>query len=90
MPSVIGVAVGSVAAAFAPAALFKLAFVLIAGIIAAKLLFAGDRWALGSELPGRAGMAGYGFFVGLASSLDGDQRRLAGHDDTDALRQADP
>ena len=71
MPSVFGVAIGSAAAAFAPAALFKLAFVLIAGIIAAKLLFAGDRWALGSELPGRAGMAGYGFFVGLASSLMG-------------------
>jgi uncharacterized membrane protein YfcA len=70
-PSVAGVAIGSVAAAFAPAALFKLAFVLIAGIIAAKLLFAADRWALGSELPGRAGMAGYGFLVGLASSLMG-------------------
>jgi uncharacterized protein len=71
VPSVIGVAIGSAAAAFAPAALFKLAFVLIAGIIAAKLLFAGNRWALGSELPGRAGMAGYGFLVGLASSLMG-------------------
>lgn len=71
VPSVAGVVVGSVAAAFAPAALFKLAFVLIAGINAAKLLFAGDRWALGSELPGRAGMTGYGFLVGLASSLMG-------------------
>jgi len=71
VPSVAGVAVGSVAAAFAPAALFKLAFVLIAAIIAAKLLFAGDSWALGSELPGRPGMAGYGFLVGLASSLMG-------------------
>ena len=69
--SIVGVAIGSAAAALAPAALFKLAFVLIAGIIAAKLLFAGDRWALGSELPGRAGMAGYGFLVGLASSLMG-------------------
>jgi uncharacterized protein len=71
VPSIVGVAIGSVAAAFAPAALFKLAFALIAGIIATKLLFAGDRWALGSELPGRAGMAGYGFVVGLASSLMG-------------------
>jgi uncharacterized protein len=71
VPSIVGVAIGSVAAAFAPAALFKLAFSLIAGIIAAKLLFAGDRWALGSELPGRIGMAAYGFLVGLASSLMG-------------------
>jgi uncharacterized protein len=70
-PSIVGVAIGSAAAAFAPAAVFKLAFVLIAGTIAAKLLFAGDRWALGSELPGSAGMAGYGFLVGLASSLMG-------------------
>ena len=71
VPSVVGVAIGSGAAAFAPAAVFKVAFVLIAGIIAAKLLLAGDRWALGSELPGRAAMAGYGFSVGLASSLMG-------------------
>ena len=71
VPRVAGVAIGSVAAAFAPAGLFKLAFVLIAGVNAAKLLFAGDRWALGSELPGRGGMAGYGFIVGLASSLMG-------------------
>ena len=71
VPSVLGVAIGSVAAAFAPAALLKLAFVSIAGIIAAKLLFAGDRWTLGDELPGRAGMAAYGFLVGLASSLMG-------------------
>jgi uncharacterized membrane protein YfcA len=70
-PSIVGVAIGSATAAFAPAALFKLAFVLIAGIIAAKLLFAGDRWALGSELPGRAAMAGYGFLIGLAASLMG-------------------
>ena len=70
-PSIVGVAIGSAAAAFAPAAVFKLAFVFIAGTIAAKLLFVGDRWALGSELPGSAGMAGYGFLVGLASSLMG-------------------
>src|SRR5213592_680655 len=36
LPAVAGVAVGSVAAALAPGALLKLAFVLIAGVIAAK------------------------------------------------------
>jgi uncharacterized protein len=71
VPAVIGVAIGSTAAAFAPAGVFKLAFALIAGIIAAKLLFVGDRWRLGDELPGRPGMTGYGFLVGLASSLMG-------------------
>jgi uncharacterized protein len=71
MPAVIGVAIGSAAAAFAPGGVFKVAFALVAGIIAAKLLLVGDRWRLGAELPGRAGMAGYGFLVGLASSLMG-------------------
>jgi uncharacterized membrane protein YfcA len=71
VPSVIGVAVGSTAAAFAPASVFKAAFVVIAGIIAAKLLVAGDTWVLGSDLPGRLVMTGYGFLVGLASSLMG-------------------
>jgi uncharacterized membrane protein YfcA len=70
-PSIAGVAVGSVAAAFAPAALFKAAFALIAGIIAAKLLIGRDSWVVGSELPGRALMTGYGFVVGVASALMG-------------------
>ncbi|MBV9686696.1 MAG: sulfite exporter TauE/SafE family protein, partial [Alphaproteobacteria bacterium] len=37
----------------------------------AKLLFGRDSWALGEALPGRAAMIGYGFMVGLASSLMG-------------------
>src|SRR5215470_19039053 len=38
LPAIVGVAAGSTIAAFAPAAVLKLAFVVIAGIIAAKLL----------------------------------------------------
>jgi uncharacterized membrane protein YfcA len=71
VPAVIGVAAGSVTAAFAPAQVFKLAFVVIAGIIAAKLLAGRETWVLGRSLPGRAGMTGCGFLVGLASSLMG-------------------
>jgi uncharacterized protein len=71
MPAVGGVVVGSVAAAFAPAGLFKLAFVLIAGIIAAKLLVGREDWVLAYRLPARFAMAGWGFLVGLASSLMG-------------------
>jgi uncharacterized protein len=71
LPAVIGVAVGSTAAAFAPGDVFKAAFALIAGIIAAKLLVIGDRWRLGDELPGRAAMTSYGFLIGLAASLMG-------------------
>src|SRR5271170_1905766 len=52
LPMVIGVACGAVIAAFAPPAVFKIAFVLIATFIAAKFLFAGDRWNLGTDLPG--------------------------------------
>jgi uncharacterized protein len=71
VPAVIGVAAGSVTAALAPAQVFKLAFVVIAGIIAAKLLAGRETWVLGRSLPGRAGMTGRGFLVGLASSLMG-------------------
>jgi uncharacterized protein len=71
VPAVVGVGVGSVLAAFAPGGVFKLAFVAIASLIAAKLLFGRDTWRLAEELPGRLGMAGYGFLVGLCSALMG-------------------
>lgn len=71
VPAVVGVACGAIIAAFAPPAVFKLAFVLVAGSIAVKFLFAGDRWNLGTELPGPLPMAGYGFGIGLAASLMG-------------------
>ena len=71
LPAVIGVAVGSVAAAFAPATIFEVAFVVIASTIAAKLLVGREEWVLGRQLPGRVAMTGYGFAVGLASSLMG-------------------
>jgi uncharacterized protein len=71
LPAVIGVACGAVIAAFAPAAVFKIAFVVIAGFIATKFLFAGDRWNLGTDLPGTVPMTCYGFVIGLAGSLMG-------------------
>ena len=71
LPAILGVAVGSLTAAFAPAALFKIAFVLIASAIATKLLFGRDTWRIADELPAGPGMAGYGFLVGLCSALMG-------------------
>ncbi len=71
IPAVLGVICGSVIAAFAPPAVFKIAFVLIAGFIATKFLFAGDRWNLGTALPGPLPMTAYGFVIGLAGSLMG-------------------
>jgi uncharacterized protein len=71
IPAVIGVAAGSAIAAFAPAAVLKLAFAVIASVIAFKLLVGRDSWRLAPDLPGRAGMIGYGLFVGLCASLMG-------------------
>jgi len=71
LPAVLGVACGAAIAAFAPAAVFKVAFVVIATFIAVKFMFAGDRWNIGTELPGALPMTGYGFGIGLAGSLMG-------------------
>ena len=71
VPSVIGVAVGALAAAVAPAALFRLAFVVIASLIAVKLLLGRESWRVSDQLPSGIAMRAYGFLVGLASSLMG-------------------
>jgi uncharacterized membrane protein YfcA len=71
LPAVAGVAAGSVAAALAPPSVFKLAFVLIAGTIAAKLLAGREDWVLANHLPSPFTMSFWGFLIGLASSLMG-------------------
>jgi uncharacterized protein len=71
LPAVAGVAVGCVAAAVAPGSFFKAAFVAIAGVIAAKFLVGREDWVFADHLPGALGMTGWGFLVGLASSLMG-------------------
>jgi uncharacterized membrane protein YfcA len=71
LPVAAGVLVGGVIAAFAPASVFKLAFVVIAIAIGAKFLFAADRWQISDQLPGAAAMTGYGIVIGLYSALMG-------------------
>jgi uncharacterized membrane protein YfcA len=71
LPAVLGVAVGSVIAAFAPSAVFKLAFVAVATFVGARFLFGNETWRIAGELPGRIAMAAYGAVIGLASSLMG-------------------
>jgi uncharacterized protein len=71
LPTVVGVVLGSVIATVAPSAIFKLAFVLIAAIIIAKMWFISDRWRIADDLPGRRTMRAYGFSIGLGSSLMG-------------------
>jgi uncharacterized membrane protein YfcA len=71
LPAVIGVAAGATIAAFAHAAVFKLAFVVIASVIAVRLLLGSEAWRIANELPGRLAMSAYGFLVGLSSALMG-------------------
>ena len=71
VPAVLGVAVGSVIAYFAPSAVFKVVFMVTVTIIAIKLLFGRDSWKIAGEFPGQPAMAGYGFLIGIVSSLMG-------------------
>jgi uncharacterized protein len=71
LPAIVGVAIGSVTAAYAPSPVFKVAFVVFAGFIAFRMLYGGSRWSLGNELPRRGVLRIYGFITGLFSSLVG-------------------
>lgn len=71
LPAIAGVAIGSVAASFAPAFVFKIAFLVFVSFIAIRMLFGGERWKLGDQLPGRGMLAIYGLITGLFSSLVG-------------------
>ncbi len=71
LPAMAGVVTGAVAAAFAPAAVFKAAFAVIAGTIAAKLLFGRESWRLADDLPDGPIRLVFGYLVGLSSSLMG-------------------
>jgi len=71
LPAIVGVACSAAIAAFAPVVVLTLAFIVIASLIGIKLLFAGDRLNIGSELPGTVPMMLYGFGIGLCGSLMG-------------------
>jgi len=71
VPIVAGVAAGALIAAYASAAVLKIAFVLISALMAIKLLTNRASWVVASTLPGAGPMRAYGFVIGLASSLMG-------------------
>jgi uncharacterized membrane protein YfcA len=71
LPAVIGIAVGSTIAYFAPSAVFKFVFMTVVTLIGIKLLFGREDWRIADELPGRATMAAYGFLNGVISSFMG-------------------
>ena len=75
LPALAGIAIGSVVAAFAPAAVFRMAFVVMAGVIAFKLLFGRDSWRLADDFPGQPAMSAFGMLIGLSSSLMGSAAR---------------
>jgi len=70
-PIVIGVLLGSAIASVAPSGVFKIAFIVIAAIIVAKMWFISDRWHIAEHLPSPVAMRVYGFAIGLGSSLMG-------------------
>ncbi|CAH1659643.1 putative membrane transporter protein [Hyphomicrobiales bacterium] len=71
IPVVVGVAMGSFVARYAPEALFKSVFVVVAGVSAIRLLFGKDSWNLGLDMPRKAIMTLYGWLIGVLSSLMG-------------------
>lgn len=71
LPVFVGVAVGSLIARYAPAELFKLVFVAVAGISTIRLLFGGEKWKISDTLPGRLAMRAIGAVIGLLSALMG-------------------
>ncbi|MBS7698796.1 MULTISPECIES: sulfite exporter TauE/SafE family protein [unclassified Chelatococcus] len=71
IPVVVGVAMGSFVARYAPEALFKAVFVVVAGVSAIRLLFGKDSWNLGLEMPRKGIMTVYGWLIGVLSSLMG-------------------
>jgi uncharacterized membrane protein YfcA len=71
LPAIAGVAIGSVIAAYAPAPVFKIAFMVFAALISARMFLGGERWNLGSDLPGRGVLALFGLLTGLIASLVG-------------------
>jgi len=69
--AIVGTAVGSAIATIAPSSVFKLAFVIMVGTIALKLLLGKDTWRIADDLPRHPLAAGFGFLVGLAAALTG-------------------
>jgi uncharacterized membrane protein YfcA len=70
LPIVAGVLVGTLLARYAPAAMFKSVFVLIALATAARLSFPEPLPKLGHDVPG-AFIAPYGLIIGASASLIG-------------------
>src|SRR5215216_1622935 len=79
LPILVGVVGGSILAHYAPAVLFKLVFIIIALLTAARLIWSERLPRLGLELPSGGPLAGYGVMIGASSSLMGIGGGLLGN-----------
>jgi uncharacterized membrane protein YfcA len=71
VPVGVGVVIGSLLAAVAPAAVFKAFFAVMVILVGAKFLFAREDWRISDTLPGRPLMTAYGLFIGFYSAMMG-------------------
>lgn len=71
VPVVIGVIAGGLIARYAPADVFKVVFVAVAGASAIRLLFGKDSWKISDRLPSDLIMRAYGVVIGVLSALMG-------------------
>lgn len=71
LPVLLGVVAGSAVARYAPAELFKIVFVLVAGASAIRLLFGRDSWKIADDVPKGWLMEAYGLLIGVLSALMG-------------------
>ncbi|MFG1344507.1 sulfite exporter TauE/SafE family protein [Xanthobacter autotrophicus DSM 431] len=71
VPAIVGILTGSAIAAVAPGRVLQIAFVLVVGLLGLKSLIGRNDMTVADHLPGPGAMRGYGFFIGLASSLVG-------------------
>lgn len=71
LPILLGVGLGALIARVADPWVFKVVFVLVAGVTALKLLLGGNGWRLRDGLPGSWPLRVYGALTGLLSALMG-------------------
>jgi uncharacterized membrane protein YfcA len=71
LPCVIGVVIGSAAATFAPAALFKIVFAAVSAAIGIRLLLGRQEAHIAKDLPRPLPMRIIGFGIGILSALMG-------------------
>ena len=71
VPVLIGVIGGSIVARYAPAGLFKIVFVVVAGVSTARLLFGSEKWKISDTLPSKPVMRLLGGLIGALSALMG-------------------